>query len=988
MHFAMLSSSARARPDPGFRQGETFHTEVLVARSNAAVPRRAPKSRFAGLGALLVLALLGFTPLPSAAAAAAPAVRALTPGAADSAALAQAYAEGRHIPNASVGAVRSGSERMAEDTATGTDWAVADYVPAAAASAQVKVDYQDGASKGLFEKPAGGDWRLVQSATVLACSDAVPTAVKSALGLTASAAGCDAASARPSAAVKAAAAKPQTLTSSIAGIALGQVGIATTPAESSFSGVDCDPFSTLDAAFSPNADGCGADATHQVENQNETWCSDFAKWVWAQAGVTADMNTLNAGSVSFYQWALDQGEAPAADTGTPAVGDAIVFFPAGAISTTDFADHVGIVSSINADGTVNMVNGDFLGSSGITAEYDQDISLTSWAAGVWGAGEQWVLVSPIAAQHPAPTAAIVAPTTAAAGTSVPFGALATEPGGSITSYYWTFDDGRDNNVTAQTTSHVFQRAGLYTVTLTATSSFGTATVKTWNVGVSAPSSAVSSVPNNSVWYTTEPVMQYEFTQSASGALEVDSWDGAGWLQQTEPGAPTAGAGLTGLTYADPASSDATVPHAYYRSADGTLGETYLGENGWTTGTLAGSPAATSAVAALAADPVSGTKAALGLTPSVFFFDASGKLNVTTQSGTTASWSDSALPGPATQTPGSLATASATVADLTAFEYAFYLDGSGNVIAASNLTGSWSSRAIPNRLGVEAGTSLAAATTNTGVDVFFVDKAGKLAVASSLLPGAWTVQEIPGAPVQGTTLTATNDLSSTGASGDEVFYLTSGGAAAVTSRSGSTWSATALPGTATAIDGASGDIVPGQPQQLFVADGSRLGVDTSTAPGSAWTNSALPSTPTTYPGTVLLYAASAADDTSALAAAAYAGLPAGQVTTDFADAWAATLSGNYLVIAVGQAAVNALYDNPCGWANPSQDDPGSTPFGNVNRPLNVTLTNLFIVGAAATASQTPQRADDLAYYAVHGALPAGATPPTVAGPGFTCLGDPS
>ncbi|HEY3871101.1 MAG TPA: PKD domain-containing protein [Actinocrinis sp.] len=909
----------------------------------------------------------------------------MTPGAADTAALSQAYSAGRHIPAAAVGTVRSGTARIADDTATGTEWAVANFLPAGSASAQEKIDFQDGASKGLFEKPAGGSWQLVQSATVLACSDTVPAAVKTSLGLDTSAASCDAGSARPSAAVKSAAAKPQTLTSDIASIALSQVGEATTPAESSFSGVDCDPYSTLDAAFSPNADGCGSDASHQVENQNESWCSDFAKWVWAQAGVTADYNTLNAGSVSFYQWALDQGESPAADTGTPAVGDAIVFFPAGTVSASTFADHVGIVVSVNADGTIDMVNGDFLGSTGITAEYDTEISLTTWAAGVWGAGEQWVLVNPIAAAHPAPTAAIVAPTTATAGTSVNLAGIAAEQGGSISSYYWTFDDGRNNNVTAQTTSHVFQRAGLYTVTLTATSNFGTATVKTWNIGVSAASSAVSSVPNNSVWYTTEPVMQYEFTESASGALEVDSWDGASWLQQTEPGTPEAGADLAGLTYADPASADATVPHAYYRAADGTLGESYLGANGWTTATLAGTPAAGSAVAALAADPANGIKPGLSVTPSAFFFDGSGKLNVASESGT--AWSDTALSGPATQTPGSLATTTAALP--VAAEYAFYVSASGKLTADSNLLGSWSSLQIPNSLGVKAGTALAAATTNTGVDVFFIDAAGNLAVADSLVPGIWSVREIPGAPVQGTTLTATNDLGSTGTVGDEVFYTTSGGAPAVTGHSGTAaWSATALPGTATAIDAASGDIVPGQPQQVFLADGSQLGVDTSTAPGSAWSYSALPSTPTTYPGTVLLYAATSADGTTALNAAAYAGLPADQVTTSFADAWAATLSGNYLVIAVGQAAVNALYDNPCGWVNPSQDDPGSTPFGNVNRPLNVTLTNLFLVGAAATASQTPQRVDDMAYYAVHGALPAGATLPSVAGPGFSCLGSAS
>lgn len=179
----------------------------------------------------------------------------------------------------------------------------------------------------------------------------------------------------------------------------------------------------------------------------------------------------------------------------------------------------------------------------------------------------------------------------------------------------------------------------------------------------------------------------------------------------------------------------------------------------------------------------------------------------------------------------------------------------------------------------------------------------------------------------------------------------------------------------------------RPGRLFGrrADAGKASVDTNSAPGAAWSGSALPSTPTAYPGTVLLYAATSADESTALAAASYAGLPAGQVTTSFATAWAATLSGNYLVITVGQAAYNALFDDPCGWTNPSADDPGTTPFDYVVRPLNVTLTNLFLVGAAATTSKTPQRSDDLAYYAVHGALPQGAAVPTIASPGYSCLG---
>ena len=137
--------------------------------------------------------------------------------------------------------------------------------------------------------------------------------------------------------------------------------------------------------------------------------------------------------------------------------------------------------------------------------------------------------------------------------------------------------------------------------------------------------------------------------------------------------------------------------------------------------------------------------------------------------------------------------------------------------------------------------------------------------------------------------------------------------------------------------------------------------------------------------MLLYGATSTDSATALAAASYAGLPASQVTTDFSTAWAAAISGNYLVIAVGQAGANDLFGNPCGWANPSQEDPGSTPFSGVEHPVQGPLTKLFVNATAADPTQQTTVADDLAYYAVNGALPNGGALPALALPGHTCLG---
>ena len=153
-----------------------------------------------------------------------------------------------------------------------------------------------------------------------------------------------------------------TVTQSIARIALSQVGVGDTPAVQNFNGVDCDPYTTLVGPATPNSDGCGYDQTFRVENENEEWCSDFAKWAWEQAGVTADMNAINTGADSFYDWGLDQGETMPIDSVSPQVGDAVVFFPPGTITPVTDADHVGIVTAVNGDGTVNLVNGDSPGT--------------------------------------------------------------------------------------------------------------------------------------------------------------------------------------------------------------------------------------------------------------------------------------------------------------------------------------------------------------------------------------------------------------------------------------------------------------------------------------------------------------------------------------------------------------------------------------------------------------------------------------------------
>src|SRR5262249_15999515 len=148
-----------------------------------------------------------------------------------------------------------------------------------------------------------------------------------------------------------------------------------------------------------------------------------------------------------------------------------------------------------------------------------------------------------------------------------------------------------------------------------------------------------------------------------------------------------------------------------------------------------------------------------------------------------------------------------------------------------------------------------------------------------------------------------------------------------STSSGQWQTASLPGTATGILAAEAYQNAGEPSRLYLsgpADASNSPeaarpaaslpsqsasppssqppfLDPARARDGSWTSAALPASPATLAQRVVLYAATASDDATALSAANAAGLPASQVTQDFATAWADTLSGDYLVIAVGLAA---------------------------------------------------------------------------------------
>ncbi len=140
--------------------------------------------------------------------------------------------------------------------------------------------------------------------------------------------------------------------------------------------------------------------------------------------------------------------------------------------------------------------------------------------------------------------------------------------------------------------------------------------------------------------------------------------------------------------------------------------------------------------------------------------------------------------------------------------------------------------------------------------------------------------------------------------------------------------------------------------------------------------------------VILYAADTVDYEIALAAAASAYIPISNVIGDFATAYNYVASGNYLVIAVGGPANNALFYNPCGWAGYPA---GTTPFYQTSSyPVDsLPGANIYENAAGSDRTSTMYLATVTANYAVNGVVPTNwNTRPTQVSPVNTCSGSTS
>jgi Rv2525c-like, glycoside hydrolase-like domain len=147
-------------------------------------------------------------------------------------------------------------------------------------------------------------------------------------------------------------------------------------------------------------------------------------------------------------------------------------------------------------------------------------------------------------------------------------------------------------------------------------------------------------------------------------------------------------------------------------------------------------------------------------------------------------------------------------------------------------------------------------------------------------------------------------------------------------------------------------------------------------------------PTAHP--VVLYAADTASMNTAVAIAGRLALPPADVTGTFSTAWTDLTGGKDLLLAVGQAALNGLFTNPCGWSNPAGEGAGHTPFAYLGEPLRTPPgANYFENSAGSNSALTSEVTQGLTHYALAGSLPnEGVKPAGPAAPTSACLGSPT
>ncbi|RJQ77417.1 CHAP domain-containing protein [Pseudonocardiaceae bacterium YIM PH 21723] len=114
----------------------------------------------------------------------------------------------------------------------------------------------------------------------------------------------------------------------------------------------------------------------------EAWCADFAKWVWAQNGIP--VNGLTPAASSFYQYGRNNGTLHTSASYTANVGDAVVYQ---IDSNGSWAQHVGLVTKVNGNGSIEVTNGNY-GNSPASSSVQISRSAGRASVGSYIAGQQ------------------------------------------------------------------------------------------------------------------------------------------------------------------------------------------------------------------------------------------------------------------------------------------------------------------------------------------------------------------------------------------------------------------------------------------------------------------------------------------------------------------------------------------------------------------------------------------------------------------------
>ncbi len=623
---------------------------------------------------------------PAAAAAASP----TSPAGSDQAGMTTAFADFTHTPLQDIRAVRAGSLHTGYDTSTGTYWGTASFLPSALAGPSAASRFQDGGGVGIFTRTRDAAWRMTGvGGAPFPCAGELPASIESAWGLKNSpycAGASTVSSARQEALTAGAFNIAQASGLSIAQIAAAQVGVGDSPPSSNWS-LDCNPFTAL-IREGASAAGCGLDPVSHVLDENELWCADFIKWVWEQGGVTANLGGLTPGAASLYAWGATQGDALIPDGNNPAPGDAVLFYPNGYLTASglSYADHAAIVVGVNPDGTVNLVNGDFMGASNISVQEYNDVSIGPWASSIWNSGEQWMYISP-GPVLPGSDGLPSGPPAALANSPTMMNTFYQAAGGRIDNAYWNPLHGWVNQA------------------LPGGNAVG-------NPAAVANSSSLMNV----------------FSTTANGGIANDFWNPAhGWLNQGLPASNAVG---------NPAAlaNSSSLMNVFYTTANGNVDNLYWNPTrGWRNQTLPGASDAATAPSAVLTSPTS---------MYVFYTTAGGLVDEDSWT-PTQGWLNQTLPG-----AGDAASAPSAVANSATWIDLWYTTTGGQIDndfwnpvhgwLNQSLPGSWDATGAPSGV----------ANTGSTMNVWYMTVDGRIDNDFWNPSHGWLSQTLPGGGATG------------------------------------------------------------------------------------------------------------------------------------------------------------------------------------------------------------------------------------------------